>query len=179
MRSHPTFKVINKKFLQAVDHIKAAYEAHPTKKKLFDNGIGTIISPSNKSVVGGIRKGQENLNHYQLLTFADHFNIPYEYFYYEHLELTFAFDQNNPDNFFSNLTDNRQISPDEVTEGELKKNGIAHHDLGNDKIEVYQNLLKSAKEVNNSKDILIAAKDEQIVVLTRYNEKLEKLLENS
>ncbi|WP_299243106.1 hypothetical protein [uncultured Aquimarina sp.] len=180
MRSHPAFKLINKKFIEAVDVLKAAYEQHPSKKKLFDNGVGVIISPNNKSKVGKIRKGEDNLNHYELLIFAEHFSIPIEYFYYEDLIFTFSFDKNNPDNFISKVKSKKPYSHNSNIEIDKEPSGndnALNETFDSDKIDLYQSLLKTCQEMNATKDQLILAKDKQIDVLTKYNESLEKRLE--
>ena len=103
MNPHPVFKIIDEKFVQAVNTIQEAYQKHPDKNKMSDNRIGLIISPSNRYVVKKIRKGEASLNHYQMLTFADHFNIPYEYFYYKDLVFEFSFTKNDPSGFVSDV----------------------------------------------------------------------------
>lgn len=101
MTAHPVFKIINAKFILALNTIQEAFKAHPDKKPLTDNAVGQIISPNNRGVIKDIRNGERNLNHYQMLTFADYYNIPYEYFYYESMTFSFSFEKNDPDMYVS------------------------------------------------------------------------------
>ncbi len=179
MKPHPVFKTINKKFIQAVDVLKTAYREHPIQKNLSDGGIGKIISPSNPSVVGKVRKDETNLNHYQLLTFADHFKIPYEYFYYEDLTFTFSFDQNNPDNFFSKVDGGTPTDTADNIEKKVENTDDLKDLYNKEKVEVYKNLYKNTQEMNKSKDDLIAAKNKQIEMLTQYNDRLEEMLDQN
>jgi len=94
MNQHPVFEIINEQFIKAVDKILLTYQQYSKDIKMSDNKIGGILSPNNKYVVKKIRDGKVNLNHYQMLTFADHFKIPYEYFYHRDLGFDFILENN-------------------------------------------------------------------------------------
>lgn len=177
MKPHPVFKIINKQFIEAVNKLQRIYGEHPTKKRLTDNSIARVISPNNRSIVGKIRQEESNLTHYQMLTFADKYQIPYAYFYDERSNFSCYFDEDNGGKLISEVTfAEHYVKHDDVNELTSSDTAIKNAEDTPTQID---HLIQATKQMNEVKDQLIESKDEQIKVLTKYNQRLEKLLDQS
>jgi hypothetical protein len=82
MKKSPQFENIDLKFVSALDEVIAVNTELGIKPN-NDSSIGSIIYPSNRSIISSVRSRAKHIPHLALMNFAKEFKVDMNYFYTE------------------------------------------------------------------------------------------------